>query len=130
MNIDNIRTKEAIGACISNCKMNEIDIACILETNNENNERNDRHAYKDYTIFYIASCTDINNRNNNTHCANKWRGGVEIIIIKNERVGNTKKIYRLNIRIVENEFLKHGVNLTTYLLHVLMRHTWDMAKQS
>ena len=46
-NGDNLAIEASIGACICNCEINIIDIACIQETHNG---RNGRQEYKDYTI--------------------------------------------------------------------------------
>ena len=75
-NVDNLRTKEAIGEFAFNCKTSDIDISCIQE---KRNERNDNQTYGDYTIVYSASGKARNNSNNNTHWGNNWIGGVAII---------------------------------------------------
>ena len=84
--------------------MNEIDVACIKETHND---RNDRQTYTDYTIFYSAADKAIQNRNNNTHWGNNWRGVA--IITKNDYVDNIKPINRVYSRIIGIK-LKHGIN--------------------
>ena len=74
MNIDNLRSNEAIEACIFNSKMNWADISRIQETHKD---RNDPQVYKDYTIFYSSADKATHSRNNNSnHWANNWRGRI------------------------------------------------------
>ena len=91
MNVDSLRTYEAIHNTIDNIKSNKIDIACIQETHNE---RCDNIIIGDYEI-YFGGCIESKINRKTTQ-----KGGVAIITHKSISP-HIQSIYRINGRIME-----------------------------
>ena len=73
MNIDTVRTTDAIVSLVGNLQINEIDIACIQNTQNS---RNGYIAREDYAIFFSGG----DNENNGKEINKPIRAGVAISI--------------------------------------------------
>ena len=91
MNVDTLRTIDSIGSVINNLQTDDIDIACIQETQNN---RNGRIGRGNYTVFFSGE----NDLDKSKPLQNKSiKGGVDIAI-KTQLKGNINKIRRYSSR--------------------------------
>ena len=95
-NVDTMGTTDSVDSVITNLQVNDIDIACIQETQNN---RNDHMERENYTIFFSGWWVGELEKTKMRH--NKSIKGGVAIAIKTQLKGNIAKIKRYSSRSIE-----------------------------
>ena len=74
MNVDTLRTFGAVNLLLRNLEQNNIDIACIQETHNENKRR----KYDNYHIYNGGAAKNKTTKTNGTN--NNYSGGWPLLL--------------------------------------------------